>query len=112
MKKQPVDNRSSFRRAFEDFFKRFKRSLPDNLNDLSFDDIKKNLPENVTLPPELMNLPIDEGVKYLKEKCLRESGDEAAFDNAKVNENFAFDLRKIHENSIIDFQEADQDRTL
>ncbi|XP_070503976.1 27 kDa glycoprotein-like [Chironomus tepperi] len=60
------------------------------LNSTELNDIKNsvvnNLPEGITLPPELKDLDVGEGIKQasdiFKQKCIENSGSDAAFEEA------------------------------
>jgi len=63
------------------------------LNSTELNDIKdsfvSNLPEGITLPPELKDIDVGEGIKQasdiFKQKCIENSGSDAAFEEASVN---------------------------
>jgi hypothetical protein len=62
-----------------------------NITDFGINDIKNNLPEGVTLPPELEGLPIpsaENATKLFKEKCTKESGSDAAYEQVSVSLRF------------------------
>lgn len=59
-----------------------------NSTDITINDIKNALPEGVTLPPELenVNLPnVEDATKLFKDKCIKVSGSDAAFEEASVS---------------------------
>lgn len=57
-----------------------------NNTDAYINDIKSRLPENVTLPPELENLPsLEDATKVFREKCIKVSGSDAAYEEANVS---------------------------
>jgi hypothetical protein len=62
-----------------------------NVNDLK-DTLVGNLPEGVSLPPELTNLDIGDNVNKLtdtfKQKCVDNSGSDAAYEEASVRAFF------------------------
>lgn len=58
-----------------------------NNTEITINDIKNALPEGVTLPPEIEGLPIpsiENATKLFKEKCVKESGSDAAYEEASV----------------------------
>jgi hypothetical protein len=58
-----------------------------NVSDISLDDIKSRLPDGVTFPPEIEGLPIpsiENATRLFKEKCVKESGSDAAYEEASV----------------------------
>ena len=60
-----------------------------NSTDITINDIKNALPEGVSLPPELENVEIpkvEEGLKLFKDKCVKVSGSDAAYDEATVSD--------------------------
>lgn len=62
------------------------------LNSTELNDIKNsvvnNLPEGITIPPELKDIDVGEGIKQasdiFKQKCNENSGSDAAFEEASV----------------------------
>ncbi|XP_063702693.1 27 kDa hemolymph protein-like [Culicoides brevitarsis] len=68
--------------------------VKDKIKEIDIDKIKAQLPEGVKIPPELLNasLPsVEETTKILKEKCIKVSGSDAAYEEAaqggmKLNE--------------------------
>lgn len=64
-----------------------------NVTDFSINDLKNNLPDGVALPPELegFSLPTENITKFLKEKCVKETGSDAAYEAASVRQ-FKFNL--------------------
>lgn len=62
-----------------------------------------NLPEGITLPPELKDIDVGEGIKQasdiFKQKCVENSGSDAAFEEASVNIfNFTINTTKTTNN--------------
>jgi hypothetical protein len=59
-----------------------------NISDNTIDDLKNRLNEQgVTFPPEIEGLPIpsiENATRLFKEKCVKESGSDAAFEEASV----------------------------
>jgi hypothetical protein len=58
-----------------------------NTSDISINDIKKNLPAGVSLPPEFesVSLPsVDDAAKLFKDKCIKVSGSDASYEEASV----------------------------
>lgn len=55
-----------------------------NVSDFSLNDIKSKLPEGIQLPTELegFELPTDNITKVLKEKCAKQTGSDAAYEEA------------------------------
>jgi hypothetical protein len=57
------------------------------LNDIK-DSLVNNLPEGITLPPELKDVDVGEGLRQasdiFKQKCIENSGSDAAYEEASV----------------------------
>jgi hypothetical protein len=62
-----------------------------NASDFSINDIKENLPEGFILPAEIedFKLPTENVTKFLKEKCVKETGSDAAYEAASQAANKA-----------------------
>lgn len=59
-----------------------------NTTDITINDIKNALPDGVTFPPELEGLDIpkvEDAAKLFKDKCIKVSGSDAAFEEAHVS---------------------------
>lgn len=58
-----------------------------NVSDFSINDIKNNLPEGIALPEGFADfeLPTDNITKVLKDKCVKETGSDAAYEEASVS---------------------------
>lgn len=75
-------------RSFMNTFVLFVVSAAINSTDFSINDIKNALPEGVSLPPELEGLDIpnvEDAAKVFREKCIKVSGSDAAFEEAHVS---------------------------
>lgn len=68
------------------------RSVHGEINSTELNDLKdsliNNLPEGVSLPPELKDIDLESGAKQavdiFKTKCIENSGSDAAFEQASV----------------------------
>lgn len=72
-----------------------------NGSDITINDIKNALPDGVSLPPELDGIEIpkvEEAVKVFKEKCVKVSGSDAAFEEANVSrrKNYQANLFRLN----------------